>query len=86
MHILCILPNRGSSSVSLVVFSCEVKDCLVSFSVVENREQFLAGQVTLLAGHYPLRPAVKVILSLVSPNLSFSAAFVNSQVVRLLLV
>ena len=49
--------------------SCEVKDCFVSFSVVENREQFLAGQVTLLAGHHSLRPAVTVILSLVSPNL-----------------
>ena len=78
MYILCILPNRGSSSVSFIVFSCKVKDCLVSFSVVENREQFLAGQVTLLAGHHPLRPAVTVILTLVSPNLSFSAAFVNS--------
>ena len=75
-----------SSSVSFIVFFCEVKDCLVSFSVVENREQFLTVQATIQVGHHPLRPAVTVILSLVSPNLSFSAAFVNSQVVRLLLV
>ena len=88
MHLLCMLPNRDSFSVSSMGFrkSCEVKDCFVSFSVVENREQFLAGQVTLLAGHHPLRPAVTVILSLVSPYFSFSAAFVNTQVVRLLLV
>ena len=88
MHLLCMLPNRDSFSVSSIGFrkSCEVKDRFVSFSVVENCAQFLVGQVTILAGHHPLRPAVTVILSLVSPILSFSATFVNSQVVRLLLV
>ena len=40
--------------------SCEVKDCFVSFSVEENCEQFLAGQVTILAGHHPLRPASRL--------------------------
>ena len=86
MHIICILSNRGSFSTSFIVLSGELKDRLVSFSVVDNREQFLAGQVTILAGHHPLRLAVTVILSLVIPNFSFSAAFVKSQVFRLLLI
>lgn len=86
MHILCILSNRGSFSVSFIVLSCEVKHCLVSLSVVENREQFLAGRVTILARKYPLTPAVTVIVSLVRPNFSFSAAFVKSQVLSFLLI
>ena len=62
MHLLCMLPNRDSFSVSSIGLgkSCEVKDCFVSFSVEENCEQFLAGQVTILAGHHPLRPASRL--------------------------